>query len=81
MFSAPHIIINLQADAWPKAIQEVSHFTHGMCGDGTPYACGGENIAQPRREAAGISPDGTLFVPEGVEMPTVIPHRTKPIDY
>lgn len=81
MFSVPHILINLQSDAWPKAIQEVSHFTHGMCGAGTPYACGGEQIAQPREGAIGIGPDGTLTIPEGTKLPELIPLRTTPIEY
>lgn len=77
LFSIPHILINLQADAWPKAIQELSWYTHGLCGEGTLNACGGKNIATPRREPAiNIGPDGELTLPPGTVAPRVVPLKT-----
>lgn len=76
LFSVPHILINLQADAWPKAIQELSWYTHGLCGEGTPNACGGKNIATPRREAINIGPDGAMTMPPNAIVPKLVPFKT-----
>lgn len=65
-----------QGDAWPKAIQEISWYTNGICGEGTPYTCGGKNIAIPRRDAMNIGPNGEVTMPPGTVPPKLIPHKT-----
>lgn len=76
LFSVPHILINLNGDAWPKEIQELSWYTHGLCGAGTSNACQGKNIATPRREAINIGPDGTITIPPNADVPKVVPFKT-----
>jgi hypothetical protein len=48
--------------------------THGMCGEGTTYPCGGTNTSIPRGGAEiHVGPDGQLVVPPGATAPTVVP--------
>jgi Spirocyclase AveC-like len=65
----------LHAGTWPRTLQERSYFTHGMCGEGTSYQCGGTNISLPRggneihigREGRVVAPPGAVQ-PEPVEL-------------
>ena len=76
LFSIPHILVNLQQDDWPPAIQELSWYTHGLCGEGTANSCGGKNVATPRREAINVGPDGTISMPSKAVPPKVVPFKT-----
>lgn len=65
-----------QIDQWPADLQSRSYMTHGMCGEGTTYPCGGTNTSIPRGGAEiHVGPDGQLVVPPGAVAPTVVPLR------
>jgi hypothetical protein len=64
----------MHADAWPEDIQKRSYFTMGICGEGTGRLC--PHPALPIDQgstSAYITPDGTVGLPEGVELPKIIP--------
>ncbi len=64
-------------DAWPADLQSRSYMTHGMCGEGTTYPCGGKNVASPRGGSEiHVGPSGELVVPPGAVLPTLVPHGT-----
>ncbi|MDB5970052.1 MAG: hypothetical protein JWQ90_2502 [Hydrocarboniphaga sp.] len=75
LFSVPHILINLNGDAWPKEIQELSWYTHGLCGADTSFVCQGKNVALPRRDAINIGPNGEITMPENAQVPQLVPFK------
>lgn len=63
---------------WPRDLQERSYLTDGMCGEGTSWACPGTNVPLNRGNARNqtgirIGPNGERIVPEGTELPRVVP--------
>jgi Spirocyclase AveC-like len=64
----------IHADAWPRSLQERSYFTHGMCGQGTGYACAGATLPINRSgPTVHIGPAGNMIVPPGTKPPLVVP--------
>ena len=61
-------------DQWPADLQKRSYMTHEMCGQGTTYPCGGNEVSIPRGGTEiHVGPDGKLVVPPGAVTPTVVP--------
>ena len=60
LYNIPMAIFGLYSQDWPKAIQEKSYFTSGLCGPGTNYACGGPGLPLPKRNSSHIDPAGHL---------------------
>jgi Spirocyclase AveC-like len=73
IYNVPIQVWALHASTWPKAAQERSYITHGMCGAGTDYACTNSRVAFARKNAVALRPNGTLYVPPGVRLPQVVP--------
>ena len=67
----------LNGTGWSKSVLEKSYFTNGVCGDGTDYACPGGSIPTPLgKNVIHMAPDGTLVIPQGMELPKRIAHAT-----
>jgi hypothetical protein len=63
------------ADPWPEDVQKRSYFTSGLCGEGTDRPCPDPSLPFPTRHSGYINTDGEFVLPDGVEMPTVVPHE------
>jgi hypothetical protein len=65
---------NLHSGDWPKAAQERSYLTNGLCGAGTSYACAGNSAAKPVAggKSAHIGPDGKLVIPPGLKQSELV---------
>lgn len=75
-YNVPIILISMvHHTEWPESVQNKSYFTNGMCGEGTTYACGGDNIGSARRgNSMHVGPNGELVIPPGTKVPKLIPH-------
>ena len=62
---------------WPKGVLERSYFTNGLCGTGTDVACPGGVIPVTQRGTAHLSPNNTVVVPPGKNLPEPVPFATK----
>lgn len=70
----PYMWVASHTDPYPVDTQERSYFLDGMCGEGTNTACFGQSVPLPQGNgSARVGPDGELQVPEGTELPTVVP--------
>jgi hypothetical protein len=59
---------NLHGGAWPKAAQQRSYLTNGICGAGSSYSCAGTSAAIPVvGKSAHVGPNGSLVVPPGTD--------------
>ncbi|GAB2659457.1 spirocyclase AveC family protein [Nocardia goodfellowii] len=63
----------MHADPWPADIQKRSYFDMGICGEGTGRLCPDPALPIPGKDTGYINPEGQLVLPEGVELPEVIP--------
>ncbi len=63
------------ADPWPEDVQKRSYFTSGICGDGTDRPCPDPSLPIPTKHSGYINTEGELVLPEGVELPAVVPHE------
>ncbi len=63
----------MHAEPWPEDLQKRSYFMMGICGDGTDRLCPDPSIPMHRNGSGYINPDGELVLPEGVELPKIVP--------
>jgi len=63
----------MHADPWPEDVQERSYFVGGLCGDGTDKPCPDPALPVPSKDSVYIDHDGRVVVPDGVEIPKVVP--------
>jgi len=64
----------MHADPWPEDIQKRSYFTMGICGEGTGRLCPHPSLPIDRgTTSAYINPDGQVVLPEGTELPKIVP--------
>lgn len=74
-YNLPAQWFGMHGDPWPEDIQKRSYFTNGLCGEGTGRLCPGPVIPIDRGEgSASIRPDGTVVLPDGVELPKIVPY-------
>jgi len=66
-------IMAANVHTWPKAVQERTYFTNGICGGDTGRYCPGPNTFTMRVGAPYFGTDGKLHVPKGVKLPPVYP--------
>jgi hypothetical protein len=74
-YTIPAQWLAMHADPWPEDIQKRSYFTMGICGEGTGRLC--PHPALPIDQgvnSAYISPEGKVVLPEGTELPKIIPY-------
>jgi Spirocyclase AveC-like len=72
-YNVPNTAFGFNSTTWPKALQERSYFTNGICGAGTNRFCPGPQVANMRVGAAYIGADGKVVVPKGKTLPTIVP--------
>ena len=64
----------LHQSEWPQDVQKRSYFTQGLCGADTTFVCAGPSAPLPLADkSAHMGPDGKLVVPEGTELPKLVP--------
>jgi len=64
-------IMAANVHTWPKAVQQRSYFTNGLCGDGTNRYCPGPATSTMRVGAGYMNTAGGVTYPKGVEPPKV----------
>ena len=73
-YTIPAQWLAMHADPWPEDIQKRSYFTMGICGEGTGRLCPHPALPIDQGEtSAYISPEGTVVLPPGVELPKIVP--------
>ena len=60
-------------EPWPEDLLKRSYFMMGICGDGTDRPCPDPALPMPANGSGYINPDGKLVLPEGVELPKIVP--------
>jgi len=82
-YNVPNFWVGMHSTAWPADVQQRSYFTSGICGAGTDRLCPGPAVPLNRNDdvhpntggAAYVGPGGTLVVPPGTKLPTVLPFK------
>ena len=73
-YNLPAQWLAMHADPWPEDIQKRSYFTMGICGEGTGRLCPHPALPIDRgTTSAFINPDGKVVLPEGTELPKIVP--------
>jgi len=72
-FNIPATWLGMHADPWPEDVQKRSYFNPGICGEGTDRPCPNPDLPLPTNRSGYINIDGELVLPEGVEIPPVVP--------
>lgn len=73
-YTIPAQWLAMHADPWPEDIQKRSYFTMGICGEGTGRLCPHPSLPIDQGvTSAYIGPGGTVVIPEGVELPKIVP--------
>jgi hypothetical protein len=63
----------MHAERWPDDLSKRSYFMMGICGDGTDRLCPDPAIPMHRNGSGYINPEGKLVLPEGVQLPAIVP--------
>jgi hypothetical protein len=63
----------MHAESWPQDLLKRSYFMMGICGDGTDRLCPDPALPMYRNGSGYINPDGQLVLPQGVELPKIVP--------
>lgn len=74
-YNIPAIWLGMHGDPWPEDVQQRSYFIGGICGDGTDVPCPNPVLPIPTRHSGYINTDGQLVLPDGVELPKVVPFQ------
>ncbi|MDV3128582.1 spirocyclase AveC family protein [Mycobacterium sp. 21AC1] len=72
-YNLPAQWIGMHSDPWPEDHMKRSYFTGGICGDGTDTPCPDPVLPIPTKRSGFINTDGQLVLPEGAQLPTVVP--------
>jgi hypothetical protein len=72
---AQDILVGRHGGAWIKDITSRSYFMNGICGAGTTVACPGQDVPIPRVHSVRLGPDGSVVIPKGAKLPTVVPQK------
>jgi uncharacterized protein DUF5135 len=75
LYNVPAQWIGMHSDPWPEDHMKRSYFNGGICGDGTDTPCPDPALPLPTKRSGYINTDGELVLPEGVEVPTVVPFQ------
>lgn len=64
---------------YPEDALKRSYYLDGICGEGTTFMCPGPAVPNwGGNKSARITPEGKLYVPEGVELPKMVLHDKTP---
>lgn len=80
LYMIPAQWLGTHADPWPEDIQKRSYFMSGICGEGTDKACPHPNLPIVTKHSGYINTEGKLILPEGFEMPRVVPLERSMVD-
>ncbi|MFF7940818.1 spirocyclase AveC family protein [Nocardia gamkensis] len=72
-YNLPAQWFGMNADPWPEDIQKRSYFDMGICGEGTGRLCPDPVLPIPGKNTGYIDPEGRLVLPDGEELPEVVP--------
>ena len=72
-YNVPAQWFGMHADPWPEDHQKRSYFNGGICGDGTDVPCPDPALPIPTKHSGYINIDGELVLPDGAELPRVVP--------
>ena len=72
-YNVPAQWIGTHSDPWPEDHMKRSYFTGGICGDGTDKPCPDPDLPMPTKLSGYINSDGELVLPDGAEMPVIVP--------
>ncbi len=72
-YMAPAQWFSMHADPWPEDVQKRSYFVGGICGEGTGKVCPHPLLPIPTKKSGYVDKDGRFILPEGVEMPKIVP--------
>jgi hypothetical protein len=72
-YNVPATWLGMQGDPWPEDVQKRSYFNPGICGEGTDRPCPNPDLPLPTKHSGYVNHDGELVLPEGVEIPPVVP--------
>jgi hypothetical protein len=72
-YNVPTQWVGTHAEAWPEDVQKRSYFTVGICGEGTGRLCPNPVLPIEGKDSAYIDPDGKVVLPEGMELPKIVP--------
>ena len=72
-YNVPAQWFGMHADPWPDDHQKRSYFNGGVCGDGTGVPCPDPVLPMPTKHSGYIDFDGKLVLPDGVDLPKVVP--------
>ena len=72
-YNVPAQWIGMHSDPWPEDHMKRSYFTGGICGDGTDKPCPDPDLPIPTKHSGYINSDGELVLPDGAEMPVIVP--------
>jgi hypothetical protein len=73
IYMVPAQWLSLNADPWPEDVQKRSYFVGGTCGEGTDRLCPHPALPVATRNSGYVDKDGRFILPEGVEMPKIVP--------
>jgi hypothetical protein len=73
LYNVPAQWIGLHSDPWPEDHQKRSYFNGGICGDGADTPCPNPVLPMPTKRSGYIDVDGQLVLPDGAEVPKVVP--------
>lgn len=73
IYMVPAQWLGMHADPWPEDIQKRSYFIGGICGEGTDKLCPHPALPVPTKSSGYVDKDGRFILPEGVEMPKIVP--------
>ncbi len=75
IYNVPAQWFGMHADPWPEDVQQRSYFNGGTCGAGSDQPCPNPVLPLPTRRSGYIDNDGRLVLPNGADLPPVIPFR------
>lgn len=73
LYNIPAQWFAMHQDPWPEDILKRSYFLMGICGEQTDRPCPDPALPVPLQNSGYINHDGQLVLPEGVELPVVVP--------
>jgi hypothetical protein len=72
-YNVPAQWIAMHSDPWPGDHLHRSYFNGGICGDGTDVPCPDPALPIPTKRSGFIDTHGDLVLPQGSEVPRVVP--------
>ncbi|MBB5911240.1 putative small integral membrane protein [Nocardia transvalensis] len=72
-YNIPAQWLGMHAESWPEDIQKRSYFDMGICGEGTGRLCPDPVLPIPGKGTGYVDPDGHFVLPEGKELPKIVP--------